>query len=115
MPGTALSPFCGRKDCPNIEAVLDRLLLANAPDFINDGIPHHDLFSHEFFRRADDRTFTPMLTADQRKGFRNRRVRNMYAIPSYQEIHSMYGCDGDVRGVGSGLTGDFAGCQNTGR
>jgi hypothetical protein len=83
VPGTALSPFCGRKDCPNIEAVLDRLLLANAPDFINDGIPYHDLFSHELFRRADDRTFTPMLTADQRKGFRNRRVRNVNAIPSY--------------------------------
>jgi hypothetical protein len=58
-----LSPFCGREDCPNIETVLDRLLLANAPDFINDGIPYHDLFSHEFFRRADDRTFTPMLTS----------------------------------------------------
>jgi hypothetical protein len=91
-----LSPFCGRQDCPNIETVLGRLLLANVPDFINDGIPYHDLFSHEFFRRADDDIHT-------HAGGR-----------STQEIHSMYGSDGDVRGVGSGFTGDLAGYQNTG-
>jgi len=33
----------------------------------------------------------------------------------YQEIHSVHGCDGDVRSVGSSLARDFAGDQNAGR
>jgi hypothetical protein len=65
-PGPALSPFCGCEDRLNVETVLGRFLLANAPDFINDGISRHDLFSHEFFRCADNRAFTALLTADRR-------------------------------------------------
>jgi hypothetical protein len=43
------------------------------------------------------------------------RIRNVHAIPGYQEIHSVHGCDGDVRSVGRSLPRDFAGDQNTGR
>ena len=36
-----------------------------------------------------------MLAADRGQGLGNRRIRGMHAIPGYQEIHSVYGGDGD--------------------
>jgi hypothetical protein len=36
--------------------VLGGLAFANAPDFIHDWILRHELFSHQLFRSADDRT-----------------------------------------------------------
>jgi hypothetical protein len=65
VPGAVFSFFRGRKDCLDIEIVLAGFFLANAPDFIDDGVPRHELFSHWFFRYADDRAFTRILPADQ--------------------------------------------------
>ena len=56
-----------------------------------------------------------MLPADRGKCLGNGCIRNVRAIPGYQEIHSVHGCDGDVRSVGSCLARDFAGAENTGR
>jgi len=61
VPGSPLSLFRGRKDCLDIETVLTGLVLANAPDFIDDGVLLHRLFSISSFRCADHRTFTCML------------------------------------------------------
>src|SRR3989442_644825 len=58
MPGPALSLLRGHKNCLDIETVLGGKVLADAPDFIDYGVPRHELFSHEFFRCADDRAFT---------------------------------------------------------
>ena len=33
----------GRKDCLDIETVLARFFLADAPDFSDDGVPRHEL------------------------------------------------------------------------
>lgn len=60
VPGTPLPPFRSRKDCLDIETLPGRFVLAKAPDFIDDGVPQHDLFSHEFFWRADNRTLAGM-------------------------------------------------------
>src|ERR1035437_8813786 len=46
VPGAALPLFRGRKDCLDIETVLAGFFLASAPDFIDDGVPRHELFSH---------------------------------------------------------------------
>jgi len=114
VPGATLSPFRGHKDCLDIETVLGGFVLANAPNFIDYGVPRHELFSHEFFRCADNRAFTRMLSADQDKCFGIRRIRNVHAIPGYQEIHSVHGCDGDMRSDGGSLARDLAGGQNAG-
>ena len=74
----------GHENCLDIETALGGFVLANAPYFIDDGVPGHDLLSHEFFRRADDRTFIRMLPADEGKRLGIRRIRNVHAIPGYQ-------------------------------
>jgi hypothetical protein len=56
-----------------------------------------------------------MLPTNDGKGLRDRRIRNVRAIPGYQEIHSVHGCDGDVRSVGSRFPGDYARGQDTRR
>ena len=105
--------FRGQKDGLDIETVLGGFVLANAPNFIDDRVPRHELFSHERFRRAEDRTFTRMHPSDGGKRPGNRRIRNMHAISGYLEIHSVHGCDGDVRRAGSSPARDLAGGQNT--
>ena len=65
-------------------------------------------YSHEFFWCADNRTFACMLTADRRKRLGNRRIRYVYAIPGYQEVHSVRCRDSDVRSAGRSFTRDFA-------
>jgi hypothetical protein len=56
---------------------------ADATNFIDNGIADHKLFSHEFFRCADDRAVIPMLSADQGKCPDVRGIRNMDAIPGH--------------------------------
>jgi len=73
-----------------------------------------NLFSHEFFRCADDRAVIPMLPTDQGKCPGIGRVRNVHAIPSHQKIHSMHRCNRDMGRVRSGLARDFAGRQDAG-
>ena len=43
--------FRGRKDLFDVKPTLGGLIHANAPDFIDDRIPWHDLFSKKCFRR----------------------------------------------------------------
>ena len=57
---------CGKNGL-NVEAVPGCKILADAPDFVDDRIADHKLFSHQFFRCADDRTLISMLPADQGK------------------------------------------------
>jgi hypothetical protein len=64
-----------------------------------------NLFSHEFFLCADDRTLASMLPADRGKRPGISRIRNMHAIPGQQKIHSMHRCNRDVRSIRSGLPG----------
>lgn len=87
-------------------------IFADAPDFIDDRVPGHNLFSHEFFRCADDRAVIPEFPADQGKCSGIRGIRNMHAIPGHQKIYSMHRRDSDVRSVRSGFAWDFAGSQN---
>jgi hypothetical protein len=47
----------GREDSLDVETVLGGLFLAGAPDFIDDGVAGHYLFSEQFLGRADDRAF----------------------------------------------------------
>src|ERR1019366_2038298 len=56
-----------------------------------------------------------MLSANRCKCLGDRCIRNVRAIPGYQEIHSVQGCDGNVRSIGSCLARDYAGTENTGR
>jgi hypothetical protein len=39
----------GREDCLDIETVLARFFLADAPDFIDDGVPRHELAAAPYF------------------------------------------------------------------
>jgi hypothetical protein len=112
--GPGLSPLRCRKNGPDVEAIPGGKILADAPNFIDYGVPGHKLFSHEFFRCSDDRAVIPVVPADQGKCPGVRRIRNVHAIPRHQEIHSMHRCDGDVRSVRRGLARDFAGSQDAG-
>jgi|HubBroStandDraft_1064217.scaffolds.fasta_scaffold936128_1 predicted nucleotidyltransferase len=44
--GTILSLLGSRQDRLNVEIVLSSFAFSNSPDFIDDGIPLHVLFSH---------------------------------------------------------------------
>ena len=46
MARAALSLFRSLKDRFDIQTVLRGFVLANAPDFIDDGVPRQDLISH---------------------------------------------------------------------
>ena len=50
-----MSPFRGCEDGLDIETVPGGFILTNAPDLVDDGIPGHEPFSHEFLRDADYR------------------------------------------------------------
>ena len=78
-----MSPFRGHKNRLDVETVLGGFVLANATAFINDGVPRHELFSHEIFRRSDERTFTHVLQADGAEFLGNRRIRkySQFRVP----------------------------------
>jgi hypothetical protein len=46
VPGAPLPLFRSGKDGPDIETVLGGFVLTSAPDFVDDGILWHALFSH---------------------------------------------------------------------
>ena len=53
-----------------------------------------------------------MPSARLRESFSDDCIRDVDAIPGYQEIHAMYGCYGNVGSVGSSLPGEPVGSQD---
>jgi len=55
-----------------------------------------------------------MRLTNRSECFQNGGVGNMHAIPGYQEVHAVHGCDCNVSGVGGRAAWDLAGREDGG-
>jgi hypothetical protein len=77
--------------------------VARAADFGNNWIGGHELNSHQFFGRANHGAFHAVVSANTDDLDAHFGVRDMSAIPSEKKIHSVDGCQCNMKCVASGL------------
>lgn len=111
MSRAPLAFLRGRKDSLYIEPVLRGLALANLPDFVNDWIPRSSPQASSSGVQITGHSQPSLQIAAKL------RVIMAFAmctqIPGYQEVHAVYCCDRDVRGIRRGLSGNLTGLQNS--